>query len=734
MDTQLIKSLETHSPPSESVNLHQNLGGCSSPKSSKQQGRDDLGHLSQFPLQTNLEKSEEFDYIRAEESPDGNYSDSPFLICNETKEEEVEEEENDPLISSPISTFQTSHWAEPWGWGRDIKPIESSHSSVPVDSKPQALDWSECPSSGSNGETENKPSVPVCSSVLPSEDKPSLVGAGLANLGNTCFLNAVLQCFTHTVPLVQGLNSCSHAMPCERNNEGFCVFCALRDHIEVSVASTGLVVSPWKLVNNLSYFSSSFQRFRQEDAHEFLQCLLDRLDSCNYPNKMDATQDDNFVKQVFGGRLVSKLRCCNCGHCSDTYEPLVDLSLEIEDVGALSSALNSFTKVEKIEDPETKFMCEKCKEQVSVEKQLMLEHVPSVAAFHLKRFKNDGSFVEKIDKHVEFPLELDLLPYSSGSQNNDVGLKYDLYAVVVHIGFSSNSGHYFCFIRSSPDVWYKFDDSKVVRVREDFVLAQEAYILFYAKQGTTWFTSFMETQKPSMDLCLSNTSPKSVLDNMDHICTSSPSTRNNHSSYVNETTDTGHRICTEFSRGSGHDKVEASEAEDDSHMIYAPMPLGESNSFNQTSRNVENKISPSVLEENNCNKEFEVKKIANISPYTPPRSPSPEIYKDESPERSFSIPRDHHKIVDKVSCKRQPNKEMEDSERKQACRLIKSMPSSRGSKLMAALKGSNSVGSQNKRRSRRIGLSPARNANASSARRKSDVRSVIRPLAAGSFR
>lgn len=83
-------------------------------------------------------------------------------------------------------------------------------------------------------------------------------------------------------------------------------------------------------------------------------------------------------------------------------------------------ALESFTKVENIEDPEAKFTCEHCKEQVSVEKQLKLEEVPKVAAFHLKRFKNDGSFVEKIDKHVEFPLQLDLGSYSSGNQNNDV--------------------------------------------------------------------------------------------------------------------------------------------------------------------------------------------------------------------------------------------------------------------------------------------------------------------------
>nr|GFC50214.1 peptidase C19, ubiquitin carboxyl-terminal hydrolase 2 [Tanacetum cinerariifolium] len=52
-----------------------------------------------------------------------------------------------------------------------------------------------------------------------------------------------------------------------------------------------------------------------------------------------------------------------------------------------------------------KFTCDQCKEKVSLDKQLMMDHIPPICAFHLKRFKNDGSWVEKLDKHVDFPLE-----------------------------------------------------------------------------------------------------------------------------------------------------------------------------------------------------------------------------------------------------------------------------------------------------------------------------------------
>lgn len=41
------------------------------------------------------------------------------------------------------------------------------------------------------------------------------VGAGLHNLGNTCFLNSTIQCLTYTPPLANYLLSKEHARSCE---------------------------------------------------------------------------------------------------------------------------------------------------------------------------------------------------------------------------------------------------------------------------------------------------------------------------------------------------------------------------------------------------------------------------------------------------------------------------------------------------------------------------------------
>ena len=87
---------------------------------------------------------------------------------------------------------------------------------------------------------------------------------------------------------------------------------------------------------------------------------------------------------------------------------------------------------------------------------------------------------------IDFPLTLDLTSYVTHSDFAS-GSVYNLYAVLVHAGSSTRSGHYYSFVRSikpgSQDVWYSVDDERVRRVDVKTVLAQRAYILFYERQA-----------------------------------------------------------------------------------------------------------------------------------------------------------------------------------------------------------------------------------------------------------
>ncbi|XP_024005822.1 ubiquitin carboxyl-terminal hydrolase 20 [Eutrema salsugineum] len=369
-----------------------------------------------------------------------------------------------------------------------------------------------------------QPSKPMWR-CMPEPMKIAGVGAGLWNLGNSCFVNSVLQCLTHTVPLIESLCLSKSQDPCNCGNV-FCVRKTLRGHIIGALTTSEYSISPLLFLNNLCYFSPDFRRYQQEDAHEFLQAFLDKLDRCCFDPRSDrgdaSSQDANIVQHVFGGRLVSGLRCCSCNSVSETFEESLGLSLEIEDVDDLSSALNSFTRVEKLEEQLT---CDNCNEQVSKEKQLLLDKLPLVATFHLKRFKNNGYFMEKIFNDVRVPLEIDLQPYMSSNQENEVATKYYLYALVKHYG-SLVYGHYVSYVRSAPTIWHRFDDKQVTRIEEDSVLADDSYILFYAREGTPCFSTAYEEVQPLLEASLQYSSPKSVLDPTNGECLSEISYEN----------------------------------------------------------------------------------------------------------------------------------------------------------------------------------------------------------------
>ncbi|TKY70015.1 Ubiquitin carboxyl-terminal hydrolase 20 [Spatholobus suberectus] len=583
---------------------------------------------------------------------------------------------------------------------------------------------------------------------------PSKMGAGLLNLGNTCFLNAILQCFTHTVPLVQGLRSCTHPSPCAGHMDGFCVICALRCQVESSLVASGRTLSPLKFVNNLNHFSSVFRRYQQEDAHEFMQCALDKLERCFLDLRKSNLnfEDDNLVEKVFGGRLISKLQCCSCGHTSDTYEPLIDMSLEIENVDSLPCALESFTKVENID---AKFRCDSCKEEVSMEKQLMLDQTPLVATFHLKRFKTDGTHVEKIDKHIDFPLELDLQPYTISNQNNDVQLKYDLYAIVVHTGFSSTSGHYFCFVRSAPDTWHKLDDSMVTKVSGDSALSQEAYILFYAQQGTPWFSSIMEFQTQCLDPNIMGTSPKSVLDVGDSMYKSDSilipnierggageskecsepqfdyDCREEHNFLeINDTSDATHG-CGQFPSGSNQESVDLNSCKDDAQVLFRNNATLEGSAMIDGNSYIEN----GGLDNNgNCQEVVDFRENAGFHSLTPPSSPSDDatdkfyVSRDNLKKEKHGSSRDNLKKEKHGSCKRPSNKLMEDPERRIAVKYLKNkMPGSRRGALLQFVSQSEVLDKKRKR----MDSSQCKKSNTLGDRKKSNHTSVSRPVAAG---
>uniref|UniRef100_A0A673J4Q2 Ubiquitin carboxyl-terminal hydrolase n=1 Tax=Sinocyclocheilus rhinocerous TaxID=307959 RepID=A0A673J4Q2_9TELE len=308
---------------------------------------------------------------------------------------------------------------------------------------------------------------------------------GLRNLGNTCFMNAILQSLSN----IQVFSCYFKELPSVALRSG-------------KTAGRRMYHTRSQGDSKVHFdLSGVFCRgYQQQDAHEFLRYLLDHLHremqgSKNGSPSPTLNGTSTIVTSVFGGVLQNEVYCLICGTESRKFDPFLDLSLDIPSqfriktikdqeprpTCTLNDCLWSFTDLEELDETEL-YMCHKCKKRQKSTKKFWIQKLPKVLCLHLKRFHWTAFLRNKIDTYVEFPKRgLDMKSYLLEPENSlPERCLYDLAAVVVHHGSGIGSGHYTAY-GLHEGRWYHFNDSTVTLVSEEAVLKAKAYILFYTE-------------------------------------------------------------------------------------------------------------------------------------------------------------------------------------------------------------------------------------------------------------
>ncbi|XP_054854170.1 ubiquitin carboxyl-terminal hydrolase 2 isoform X1 [Eublepharis macularius] len=329
---------------------------------------------------------------------------------------------------------------------------------------------------------------------------------GLRNLGNTCFMNSILQCLSNTKELRDYCLQSQYLR--DLNNNSRMQMALMSEFAKLIQAlwtsSPNESVSPSEFKTQIQRYAPRFVGYNQQDAQEFLRFLLDGLHSevnrvlvrpkagtdnlDHLPDDEKGRQmwmkylnrEDSRIGDLFVGQLKSSLTCGACGYCSTAFDPFWDLSLPIakKSYGEVNliDCMRLFTK-EDVLDGDEKPTCCRCKARTKCTKKFSIQRFPKILVLHLKRFSEARMRSSKLTTFVNFPLkDLDLREFASQSCNHAV---YNLYAVSNHSG-TTMGGHYTAYCKNPVSgEWHAFNDSRVTPLSSSHVRSSDAYLLFY---------------------------------------------------------------------------------------------------------------------------------------------------------------------------------------------------------------------------------------------------------------
>ncbi|XP_022637056.1 ubiquitin carboxyl-terminal hydrolase 25 isoform X5 [Vigna radiata var. radiata] len=255
---------------------------------------------------------------------------------------------------------------------------------------------------------------------------------GLRNLGNSCYLNSVLQCLTYTPPLANFCLTLQHSSLCDFS-ASTCPFCILEKQIARSLKLDLSHDAPSKIQSCIRIFAEHFRCGRQEDAHEFLRYVIDAChNTCLRLKKLHRKGGDanggggdgggsTVVKEIFGGALQSQVKCLCCGYESNKVDEIMDISLDVFHSNSLQDSMQKFFQPEVL-DGNNKYKCDSCKKLVAAKKQMSILEAPNILVIQLKRF--EGILGGKIDKAVAFEEVLVLSSFMCKASQDAMGRWY----------------------------------------------------------------------------------------------------------------------------------------------------------------------------------------------------------------------------------------------------------------------------------------------------------------------
>lgn len=331
--------------------------------------------------------------------------------------------------------------------------------------------------------------------------------SGLANMGNTCYLNSCMQILSHTEPLNHFLKT-DYINKLNRIPDS--ILLVEWNKLKNLMWSENCTIAPNGFVSAIRKISSIkgqhlFTGFDQNDVSEFLLFIIDSFHNAlkrevdieihgNAKNSTDTMAvkcytmlKDMYSKEyselidIFFGISVTQIKSLKKGYIlSCRPEPFCVLSLSIptnKQNITLFDCLDEYCKVERLEN-ENAYFNSNTNEKEDVDKGILFWSLPQILIIDIKRYNFTG---KKLYNLIDIPLEnVNFSKYINGY--NSSSYIYDLYGICNHSG-GTHGGHYTSYVKVKNGKWYEFNDTMVREINQENLISNKSYCFFYRKKN-----------------------------------------------------------------------------------------------------------------------------------------------------------------------------------------------------------------------------------------------------------
>ena len=333
---------------------------------------------------------------------------------------------------------------------------------------------------------------------------------GLANVGNSCYLNSCMQILSHTYELNDFLEKGDYKKRLNKKPDS--IILLEWDKLRELMWSNNCTVAPNGFVNVIKKIAKIkdrdlFTGYSQNDIQEFLLFIIDcfhnalarEVDMNITGNAMNDTDNlakicytmmQNMYKReyseiltIFYGIHVSEIISSTTNKTvSYSPEPFSVLSLSLPENNkspTLYDCFDLYCKPEILsEENGNAWFNDKTKKNENALRSICFWNLPNIMIIDLKRWNGTRG---KINTIVDAPLtNFDLSNYVKGY--NSSTYVYDLYGVCNH-GGGVLGGHYTAYIKNANGKWYEINDTNVSVINETKIISAQSYCFFYRKRS-----------------------------------------------------------------------------------------------------------------------------------------------------------------------------------------------------------------------------------------------------------